>query len=273
MAKISAYVVAGPLDGNELLDISQPDVTSGTGFTTKSLKLEDLIAYIDVQTLYTNDSQLAGNRIVDQDGNYLVFEGNGAGYFQVDGANEGLYYDYILRQMALGHEFPIAKLDILNHNTDDIARVRNSLGVKVLEIEDSGAMTFGNGANVGWHHFYSENDNGTYFDGNSDSASAYILKCRNSTDEVFRVRGNGQIDLATNGAKVVIGNGTSTAQFHQLSPTASGSALGIHIVESATIKCFEIKANGRVLMPNLPTSAAGLSAGDLWNNAGVVNIV
>ena len=28
-----------------------------------------------------------------------------------------------------------------------------------------------------------------------------------------------------------------------------------------------------VNMPNIPTSAAGLAAGDLWNNAGVINIV
>jgi hypothetical protein len=34
-----------------------------------------------------------------------------------------------------------------------------------------------------------------------------------------------------------------------------------------------INDNGRINMAALPTSSAGLSAGDLWNNAGVVNIV
>ena len=34
-----------------------------------------------------------------------------------------------------------------------------------------------------------------------------------------------------------------------------------------------IKANGVINMPNLPTSSAGLVAGDLWNNSGVINIV
>lgn len=34
-----------------------------------------------------------------------------------------------------------------------------------------------------------------------------------------------------------------------------------------------ISDNGRVNMANLPTSSAGLSAGDLWNNGGVLNIV
>lgn len=50
---------------------------------------------------------------------------------------------------------------------------------------------------------------------------------------------------------------------------------------SLTIRCddhtgaatFDIRDNGQVHAFKLPTSAAGLSAGALWNNAGVVNIV
>ena len=34
-----------------------------------------------------------------------------------------------------------------------------------------------------------------------------------------------------------------------------------------------IKSNGRINMSSLPTSSTGLAAGDLWNNAGVINIV
>lgn len=36
---------------------------------------------------------------------------------------------------------------------------------------------------------------------------------------------------------------------------------------------FTIKSSGRINMSSLPTSSAGLSSGDLWNNAGVINIV
>ena len=31
--------------------------------------------------------------------------------------------------------------------------------------------------------------------------------------------------------------------------------------------------NGRVNMASLPTSSAGLAAGDIWNNSGVLNII
>jgi len=36
---------------------------------------------------------------------------------------------------------------------------------------------------------------------------------------------------------------------------------------------FSVKRGGIINMPALPTSSAGLSSGDLWNNSGVVNII
>lgn len=42
---------------------------------------------------------------------------------------------------------------------------------------------------------------------------------------------------------------------------------------AALVENMKIDRNGVINMPNLPTSSAGLSAGDLWNNSGVVNIV
>lgn len=42
---------------------------------------------------------------------------------------------------------------------------------------------------------------------------------------------------------------------------------------SAGVAQFIIKSGGIINMPTLPTSSAGLSAGDLWNNGGVVSVV
>jgi hypothetical protein len=36
---------------------------------------------------------------------------------------------------------------------------------------------------------------------------------------------------------------------------------------------FQVKANGRINMSSLPTSSTGLSAGDIWNDAGTIKIV
>lgn len=42
---------------------------------------------------------------------------------------------------------------------------------------------------------------------------------------------------------------------------------------SAWANRMSISQTGQINMPNLPTSASGLSAGDLWNSSGVVHIV
>jgi hypothetical protein len=57
-----------------------------------------------------------------------------------------------------------------------------------------------------------------------------------------------------------INAGLNTANTNLFEVNASGSK-------------FHVQSNGRVNMSSLPTSSAGLSAGDLWNNAGVINIV
>jgi hypothetical protein len=43
--------------------------------------------------------------------------------------------------------------------------------------------------------------------------------------------------------------------------------------QNALVEALRIKQSGVINMGNLPTSSAGLVAGDLWNNAGVINIV
>jgi hypothetical protein len=40
-----------------------------------------------------------------------------------------------------------------------------------------------------------------------------------------------------------------------------------------TLVCFNVTENGKVSMPLIPTSAAGLSAGDVWNHNGTLKIV
>jgi len=45
------------------------------------------------------------------------------------------------------------------------------------------------------------------------------------------------------------------------------------LVTDGTVDLFKVKDSGTINMANLPTSSAGLSSGDLWNNSGVINIV
>lgn len=124
-------------------------------------------------------------------------------------------------------------------------------------------------------HVKANNGNGVYIDGQSVSASEHIIKLRDVNgvnQSVFR--NSGRVDLAINGTgQVTIGGGAATYQFNQLSPTVSTSSLPVAIWQSATKDLLIIRANGVLNAPNLPTSSAGLSAGDIWNNSNVLNIV
>lgn len=52
----------------------------------------------------------------------------------------------------------------------------------------------------------------------------------------------------------------------------SGTSNVIRAINNTSANLFIVRANGQVAMPNLPTSSAGLSAGDLWNDAGTLKI-
>lgn len=51
-----------------------------------------------------------------------------------------------------------------------------------------------------------------------------------------------------------------------------GGANGQAIMYGNGVATVTVKTTGVVNIANLPTSAAGLSAGDLWNNSGVLNV-
>ena len=53
----------------------------------------------------------------------------------------------------------------------------------------------------------------------------------------------------------------------------SASTTGLKVTNSTNTSLLEVKNNGVINASNLPTSSVGLSSGDIWNNAGVLNIV
>ena len=53
----------------------------------------------------------------------------------------------------------------------------------------------------------------------------------------------------------------------------SASTSGFKVTDVNDVNLFDVKNNGKINMGSLPTSSAGLSSGDIWNNSGVLNIV
>lgn len=116
---------------------------------------------------------------------------------------------------------------------------------------------------------------------------------RTDSTAMFRDnRGNGIITQSVNtlitNRNLTIGNGTysnivmSTTKLGvNVTPTATLHAKGIGTTtglsfkteNSSSVETFVIKDNGIINAPLLPTSSAGLSAGDIWNDAGTLKIV
>ena len=70
------------------------------------------------------------------------------------------------------------------------------------------------------------------------------------------------------------GAGDETALYCSTAGHQSGfHSRAIQAQDHTTADIFTVQDNGQVLMQKLPTSSAGLAAGSLWNNGGVVNIV
>jgi prepilin-type processing-associated H-X9-DG protein len=80
-----------------------------------------------------------------------------------------------------------------------------------------------------------------------------------------------------NGVNVQISNTTADAYGGVFNATSSNANDNIGILAQATNSgagdAFALKTSGKVNMASLPTSSAGLSAGDLWNDAGTLKIV
>jgi hypothetical protein len=106
----------------------------------------------------------------------------------------------------------------------------------------------------------------------SDVANEPFIYMQDST-AATRVR------ISTSGDSWFIGGNTGfgfagamTARL-QVRGNATATDYAQKIEDSAGNPLLYVRNDGRVNMAALPVAAAGLAAGDLWNNAGVVNIV
>lgn len=118
--------------------------------------------------------------------------------------------------------------------------------------------------------------------------TAFAVRNNTDTSNHFYIRGDGRIigvqtfeavqGINISGGNLNLGNsnfilsgttGTVEMQAYN-SNTIKLNPLGNDVWLTAYNKFL---SGGRVQLTNLPTSSAGLSAGDLWNNLGVINIV
>lgn len=85
----------------------------------------------------------------------------------------------------------------------------------------------------------------------------------NGDFQIFRASG-------TNGSVILEQKGTGAFNIRALAATGS---TGINLIAGASLNGIKISANGNINFQGLPTSSAGLSSGDLWNDSGTLKIV
>lgn len=73
--------------------------------------------------------------------------------------------------------------------------------------------------------------------------------------------------------KVAFGHTTPTSKVYIQGEGSTSATTSLDVVDSGGTSNFFVKDNGIINMGNIPTSSAGLSSGDLWNNSGVLSIV
>jgi hypothetical protein len=115
-----------------------------------------------------------------------------------------------------------------------------------------------------------------YFDASDDNA---IYAASNSGRAIYAIStGNRGIEaISTNSYGVHAKSANNYALWAQ--STSAGTKLSIFSNGQCdfkdyadTLTILKLHDGGKVSMPNLPTSSAGLSAGDLWNDSGTIKI-
>jgi len=141
----------------------------------------------------------------------------------------------------------------LGWNTESNAYMGLALG-SATEVNHAGSVVLGTGFSTGASALKSTSTNQLTVGFNSATPTMVIGA---TTDSYIKSTGNLSLETDT----TVKGSDTSA------------STTGFKVTDSTNASLLEVKNNGVINASNLPTSSAGLSSGDIWNNGGVLNIV
>jgi hypothetical protein len=88
----------------------------------------------------------------------------------------------------------------------------------------------------------------------------------------FEVNSVNALRVLDTGTQIGITSGGVVARLHVKGSTTSSGTTSLLVQNSAGSNALQIRDDRVIIMAGLPTSAAGLPAGALWNNLGILNI-
>lgn len=148
----------------------------------------------------------------------------------------------------------------LKANNSSVCILTAGGGLAALNITSSNAVIAANYQLSGGGYYGINND--TYL--SRDSANVFRLGVDHATTPTAQTIKAHNVTTGT-GADLVLSNGKGSV--------AGGAIkLAVSATNGSAVVAVTVKATGVVNIANLPTSAAGLSTGDIWNNSGVLNV-
>lgn len=243
--------------------------------------------------IYTADGTLSGDRVVSLNENQLSFNLGTSATRLVDkgvlidasGINHGspntLVFDVKNPNRSILYITHVGEL-ISTSESSLIANLRNSSNNKGLYLDQTSSTFRGTSLNFS----FEGNSSQPYVLNTNISSSSQLRWYRNSTtlDHTIKSSSNSEVIFYENGfstAGFVIGSGAKVGSENislqgstLIKGTGSTSATtSLEIQNSSGSVSFKTLDDLTVVMPNLPTSSAGLPSGALWNNLGIVNVV
>ena len=109
---------------------------------------------------------------------------------------------------------------------------------------------------------------------NHELLSSQLFTIRTTSGKFIRLSPGGTTAFYAGNTGIALFNGASvpaSTRFYIKGAGTSGNAT-LKVVDSTSSNIFEVRDDGNILAPALPTSSAGLPTGALWNNSGVINI-
>jgi hypothetical protein len=229
-------------------------ITGGVTLLSE-LDLETPLADAEIASAATWNAKLGGAVSIGQ-----VAFGTAAG---VIGGDAGLQYNSTSGLFTLKQKSQFVGLRIENQTTGSSA-----LTIDVPDLNYARLVANELRFNLG---------GGTTFRSNSVfsdfSASSYFRFILGATEVLRIISNNLLLGTTTNAGFRLDVNGT--ARFGATTvrtPGALSTDIGF-LVTNSTANLFQVKGNGTLNAANLPTSATGLVAGDIWNDAGTLKIV
>lgn len=151
-----------------------------------------------------------------------------------------------------------------NDGSGDYATLSSTYGSCTISIGGGGSTRIGGLTSTGSGSFQIDSSGGSPIVIAAESTWVMRLGVDQATTPTAQTIKAHNVTTGT-GADLVLSNGKGSV---------SGGAVKIAVsaTNGASVVAVTVKATGVVNIANLPTSASGLSTGDLWNNSGVLNV-